>query len=257
LSKKIVFTFAALLLTAAACAFGALGTVVGSYPIPGGGQAGLGIGTYLYVDNYSSSQITVADPITGSAVTSFANAGATNTRGLAYSSGPYLWQCKAYSSPFLLYRTNPANGSIYNSYSTLSGTCHGSAPLATGDAGAGTTAIFVSDYSADRIYVYNATTGSITSSFSIAAAATMYDIAYDWRNEIIWGGMNGATIHGVTTAGSLVTSFTGPWSGAYGIDYSGQYLYIAYISGNVFRVHCPMNLAVEPTSVGKVKALFR
>lgn len=255
MKKALIATLAALCVAAAA--YGDLGTVVGSYPIPGGGQAGLGIGTYLYVGNYSASRITVANPLNGSVVASFANAGGGSTRGLAYAAPGYLWQCKAYAVPYLLYRTNAANGSIYASYSTPTNYSHGCAPLATGDGGAGTTAIFVSDYSADRIYVYNATTGSLTSSFSVASTCMMYDIAYDWRNQIIWGGMNGAVIHGVTTTGSLVTSFSGPWSGAYGIAYSGEYLYIAYINGNVFRVHCPPNVGVTPSSVGKVKALFR
>lgn len=255
MKKALLTTLAGI--CAAAAAYGALGDVVGSYPIPGGGQAGLGIGTYLYVSNYSSSRITAANAMTGSVVTSYSNAGGSNTRGLAYAAPGYLWQCKAYTAPRFLYRTNAANGSIYASYSTSTGTCHGCAPLATGDGGAGTTSIFVSDYSADRIYVYNATTGSLTSSFSVPSTCMMYDIAYDWRNQIIWGGMNGAVINGVTTTGSLVTSFSGPWSGAYGIAYSGEYLYIAYVSGNVFRVHCPNNLNVTPSSAGKIKALFR
>ncbi len=255
MKKVLIVTVAGL--CAAAAAYGALGDVVGSYAIPGGANAGLGIGTYLYVDNYSSSRITVANPLTGSEIATFASAGGSNNRGLAYADpGGYLWQCKAYTSPFLLYRTNAANGSIYASFNTSTSTCHGCAPLASGDGGSGTSAIFVSDYNADMIYVYN-TSGSLTSSFSVDSATMFYDIAYDWRNQIIWGGMNGSTIWGVDTSGSLVRSFSGPWSGAYGMAYSGEYLYLAYISGYLYRVHCPGNLNVVPTSVGKIKTLYR
>jgi len=193
-------------LCAAGAAFAALGDVVGSFAIPGGAQAGMArANAVLFVTNYSQARIYRCNYNTGSITGSFAAAGGTNTRGLAYQWGGYLWQNKAYTSPYRIYRTNSSTGSIYNYYALPTSVTHGSAPLATGDGGSGTTHIILSNYSARRIY-YMTTTGSIARSHSVSQP--LYEIAYDWRNKLIWGGMNTTTVYGFTTTGSLAASFT-------------------------------------------------
>lgn len=252
--RKSLFVVLALL-CAAGAALAALGDVVGSFPNPGGNCGGLGrSNTYLYTTDYSPGTIYRVHPTTGSVYNSFAAAGGSNTRGLAYQFGGYLWQNKAYSSPYRIYRTNEGTGSIYNYYSLPSGVTHGSAPLATGDGGSGTTRIILSDYSARRIY-YMTTTGSIARSHAVNQA--LYEIAYDWRNQLIWGGMNTTTVYGFTTNGSLVASFSKPTGNVYGITYHGQYLWVGGTSGYIYRQHCPiLNVGVKPASMGKIKAMF-
>lgn len=253
---KKVAVITLVVLCAAAVAYGALGDVVRSFPIPGGACAGLARSNgLLYSVNYSQARIYVMNPTSGSVSNSFAAAGGTNTRGLAYQWGGNLWQNQAYSSPYRIYRTNTSNGSVLASYALPARYCHGSAPLATGDGGSGVTRIILSNYSTRRIY-YMTTTGSVASSHTVTP--TLYDIAYDWRNRLIWGGMNTTTCYGVTTTGSTVASFTKPTGNIYGMSYHGQYLYVAGTSGLIYTIHCPiLNVGVTPTSAGKIKALFK
>lgn len=243
-------------LCAAGAAFAALGDVVGSFPIPGSAQAGMArANAVLFVNNYSSARIYRCNYDTGSVTGSFAAAGGTNTRGLAYSWGGNLWQNKGYSSPYRIYRTDSSSGSVYESFGLPSSTTHGSAPLATGDGGEGTSYIILSDYSARRIY-YMTTTGSIARSHSVSQA--MYEIAYDWRNELIWGGMNTTVVYGFTTNGSLAASFNKPTGNIYGITYHGQYLWVGGTSGYIYKQHCPIiNVGIAPSSMGKIKAMYK
>lgn len=259
MSKKGLLTFAALSLVAAAAAYGTLGSVVNSFQVSNN-CAGLGISSgYLYSNDYSPGVIYRVHPTTGSVYGSFNSVHTSYSRGLAYD-GTYLWQNKAYAAPYLTHRTNAANGSIYASYDIPTYYTHGVAPRATGDYGAGTTALFHSDYYADTIYVMT-TAGSISSSFSVPSTCMMYEIAYDWRNGLIWGAMNASsgvvTFWGVNTSGSLVASFGVSMSNSYGLTYAGEYLWAGTTAGMIYRIHCPNNLNVEPSSVGKVKALFR
>jgi len=241
-------------LVAAGAAFGALGQVIRSFAIPGGASAGLARSNgYLYSVYYTGSRIYRVAPTTGSIYGSYAAAGGTNTRGLAYQWGGYLWQNQAYTSPYRIYRTNEANGSIFGYYTLPGQYNHGSAPLATADGGEGTTRILLSNYNNKTIY-YMTTTGSIARSHSVSQA--LYDVAYDWRNRFIWGGMNTTTVYGYNTNGSLRASFTKPTGNVYGITYHGQYLWVTGTSGMIYQIHCPGNVSVEPTSMGKIKAMF-
>ena len=242
-------------LCAAGMAFADLGSVVNSFAIPGSACAGLGrSNTYLYTTNYSQSRIYRVNPTSGSVYNSFSAVGGSNTRGLAYQFGGYLWQNKAYTSPYTIYRTNEGTGSVYNSYSLPTSLTHGSAPLATGDGGEGTTRIILSSYGVPGTIYYMTTTGSIASSHTVSQA--LYEIAYDWRNQLIWGGMNTTTVYGFTTTGSLKASFTKPTGNIYGITYHGQYLWVAGTSGLIYQIHCPNNVGIAPTSMGKIKAMF-
>jgi hypothetical protein len=210
---------------------------------------------YLYSCDYSPGTIYRVHATTGSVYGSFTAAGGSRTRGLAYAWGGNLWQNKAYTSPYRIYRTNSTTGSIFASYALPNSTTHGSAPLATGDGGSGTTQIILSRYSATSTVYYMTTTGSMIRSHT--ANTYLYEIAYDWRNRLVWGGMNDGYVYGFTTTGSRVASFRKPSGNVYGITYHGQYLWVGGTSGYIYRQHCPiLNVGVEPTSVGKIKALF-
>jgi len=254
MKKVLIFVLAGLSL--AATVFANLGDVVGTIAIPGGSQAGMGItDNYLYVTNYTQGRIYMLNPTSGSVMGSFAAAGGTNTRGLAGVGTGYLWQNQGYSSPYPTYQTNATTGSVYASFNMPAVYCHGIDPLCTGDGGAGTSYLIVSCYSSYRIY-FMTTAGSIASSMTITPQ--MYDIAYDWRNELIWGGMNSAVCSAVNTTGSTVASFSAPVGNIYGMAYYGQYLYVGGTSGNIYRIHCPSGFTgVQPASLGRVKALYR
>jgi hypothetical protein len=258
LKKLLIVTLAGL--CAAAAAYGALGDIVGSFQVSNN-NAGLGISSrYLYCNDYSPGVIYMVNPTNGSVYGSFNSVHSTYSRGLAFD-GTYLWQNKAYSSPYQTYRTNATTGSIYASYALPNSTTHGVAPRATGDYGAGTDALFQSYYSGDIIYVMNLS-GSITGSFSVPTVCMMYEIAYDWRNKLVWGGMNASggsvPIWGVDTTGSIVASFGVNISNSYGLTYAGEYLWAGTTAGWIYSIHCPiLNNSIRPASMGKIKAVFK
>jgi hypothetical protein len=151
-----------------------------------------------------------------------------------------------------LYATNCGNGSVLYSYPLPATSTYGAAPLSSGDGGAGTSHIILVDYNSDVVY-YMTTAGSVANSHPISAK--LYDIAYDWRNRLIWGSDSNCTVYGFDTSGSIVASFPGPES--YGITYYGQYLWAGESAGYIYQFHCPDDISVEPASMGKIKAAYR
>jgi hypothetical protein len=102
------------------------------------------------------------------------------------------------------------------------------------------------------------TSGSISSSF--APSQTLYDLAWEWPNKLLWGGNIGNGVYAYTTTGRFIESFTMPVNSVGGLTYRSQYLYVGTTTGShrIWVIHCPNNRsAVHPTSVGRVKALFR
>jgi hypothetical protein len=244
MGKWVLFAGCAVLLPGAA--LGALGDVVASWPspadVPCAGARGNDV-LFIYCNDPMGALIYRMTPDTGSVYGSF------------YAWGDHLWQGKAYESPYHVYDTNAGNGSVYRSYSHAA-PCYGIAPLATGDGGLGTTALFTCDSLTSTIYQLTLA-GSIQRSFKLPRQ--MFDIAYDWRSKLIWGGQNDPYIYGCTTTGSLAASFPVPAQMPYGYAYHGQYLYVVtHMSRRIWKIHCPVvNAAVAPASAGRVKALFR
>ncbi len=256
-----------LVLTAAA-AFAALGDIVSSFTIAGlTTTRGLArSGSYLYVSNwYSPYNIYRVNPTTGSVYGSYPGTTPySNTEGLAYAGNNRLYGTRLLGSmtPAVVYEMNDTTGSVYRSFNTVpTVSLYGLASRCTGDGGAGTDALFLADMGAsgagERVYVYT-TAGSRISSFALPTTTNFLEIAYDWRNHIVWGGMSDHVIHGVNTAGSIVSSFSvspGAWS--YGMTYYGGYLWVG-VSGSIYKIHCPStNPAVAPSSLGRVKAFYR
>lgn len=246
------------LLLAAAAALGALGDIVASWPSPADVPCAVARSNdvlFIYCNDPMGALIYRMTPDTGSVYGSFYALEGKNTRGLAYAWGDHLWQGKAYVSPYRIYDTDARTGSVYSSYSHAV-PCYGIAPLATGDGGAGTTALFTSNSLTSTIYQLNLA-GSVQRSFTLPRQ--MFDIAYDWRSKLIWGGQNDPYIYGCTTAGSLAASFPVPADMPYGYAYHGQYLYVAtHMVRRIWKIHCPIvNVGVAPSSMGKIKATYR
>lgn len=258
MKKALIATLTGIVVVAAA--YGDLGSVVGSFRVCNH-CAGLAISSAcLYINDYNARYVYRVHPTTGSIFGSFNVVNNSYTRGLAFD-GNYLWVNKVISDPYLTYRVNAASGSIYASYAIPSSQTEGVAPRASGDYGAGTDALFHFCRWREMVYLMNLS-GSITSSYRVSSECDMYDIAYDWRNRLIWGGRDPVgsvvPIWGTNTSGSLVASFTvANMINNYGITYAGSYLWAAGQTGWVYRIHCPVGVGVQPASVGRVKALFR
>jgi hypothetical protein len=111
----------------------------------------------------------------------------------------------------------------------------------------------------NRVYAHKLSDGTVTNIVDLSACAR-WDIAYDWRNNMIWG-MNSAgnQISGYSyDTGSVVASFQAPAPSTMGLAYTGCYLYAASDNtGFIYKIHCPGDIGVAPASVGRVKALFR
>jgi hypothetical protein len=193
-----------------------------------------------------------------SVVTSFITPLAGNSKGLAYGAGDDLWVSSKYGAlqGEYVYVLNANTGSIKGSFPNSGTYDWGLAPLCTGDGGVGTTALLVADWWALNLKKVDMTSGKVLASCPFPDA---YEIGYDWRNRLVWGGLR-QVIYGCTTTGSLVATFTSPVpEGMYvgGLAYSGEYLFLA-VSYLVYKIHCPVaNYGIYPASLGKVKALLR
>jgi len=256
LKKALLISMAIVL--AAGTAFGALGDVLGSFPSPSTSSTrGLGVsGSYLYVLQYSGDVVFRVHPTTGSVYTSW-TLPAGSYRGLAFSWGSRVWAGR-YSTN-TVFQLNASNGSVISSWSAGSSDAYGLAPLATGDWGAGATQIFSTDSSPSSIFVHNMSNGSIINSIALSPS-TYYDCAYDWRNNLVWIGDTDEVIRGYNPSGSVVASFSIAATSPYGLAYGNEVLWVGCLGPSpdyIYRISCPGTVTVVPTSLGKVKALFR
>ncbi len=263
--KKIVVITIALALAASA-AFGVLGQIVASWPAPANYPIAAATPSnpaffWLYC-NASPYRIWQVNRETGAVAKSYVSPFTSATRGLTYStggggglpSGSYLWIGN--SSTDRIYRCNYDTGSIYASIPANHDMYGGLAAMATADGGRSPTYMLSSDSSPAYTWRQSLTSGSIYGSF---ATAGVYDIAWDWRNQVMWH-RSGTTIYGRTTTGSIKGSFSFTRGPALGFTYYGQYLWLASTTSyhRIYKIHCPgPGLSVTPTSVGKVKALFQ
>jgi hypothetical protein len=268
MKKAVMLTLA--LALAAGAAYGALGTVVASFSSPATYPIALGIPTnqtYLWAYcNSSPYRIYRMNGSTGSVYSSYVSPQGTYTRGLTYSfngggglpTGSYLWMGN-YSTD-RIYRCNYTTGSPYTYIPANHDMYGGIAAMATADGGAAPTYMLSNDTSPATMYRQRLTNGSILNSWS--TNANTYDLAWDWRNAVIWTGQSGNRVYGWRTTGSLVHSFTIPNNYPLGFCYTSNYLWVAVTIGSpshyIYKIHCPQtNIGIAPSSVGKIKTLFK
>lgn len=250
----------------ATAAFPYLGQVVGSFKAPILGCGGLAISKeYLYVLQCPwPHYLHRCHPITGSVFSSYRLPDTVDYYwGLAYGPGGYLWVAEPQRHNVYLF--NATYGFRYGSWSTGDHGAAGLTPRCTGDGGAGTDAIIVTDWYPSLAFVHKKITGSVITSFPIAYPSEN-DCAYDWRNRVVWLGDEDSpyVVYGYRPDGSILASFDIPsppgYWGAGGLAYRGEYLWLSCSTekiDTIYRIHCPARIGVEPASVGKVKALFR
>ena len=256
---SVVLTAAAL---AAGSGYAYLGQVIASFPTPWTYPIALACGndaSQMWVFcNWNPFQIWRINAETGSVYGSFTK---SSTRGLAYSSGGapggnYLWIGNVVTDK--LYMCNPTTGSHYRTWALVDDAVRGLAPQATGDGGYNPQAIIVTDGDPPYTYYYDPTTGSVIRSHANPHAAL--DVAWDWRNRLIWGGYGPPHIvYGWNTSGSLVATFAAPSAYPFAMTYRGQYLWVGCTIPvhHIYKVHCPVFVGVSPASLGRVKALFK
>lgn len=191
--KKIYFVVASAIIPAVA--FAALGDVVNSFPAPASYPLALARANndaYMWVYcNSSPYYIWRIHAETGSIQGSYASPFGSATRGLAYSyggapGGSYLWIGNYPTQVVAMCDYN--TGSIYASFS-LGHSLYGLAPEATDDGGYNPQSLITTYTSPSPGYCWrhHVTSGSLLSSFALTNSC--YDVAWDWRNQIIWGGL--------------------------------------------------------------------
>jgi hypothetical protein len=242
-------------------AFAGLGDVAASFPAPYRGPIALAHANnatqmWLFCNqNTSGWRIFLVHHASGSVYSSFVSACREYTRGLTYEDPGYLWVGNY--NDRRVYRCRSVNGSVLYSWAANHGVA-GMALKARGDGGVNQDGLFVNAV-ATTTWRHRTSDGSIISSFTYTPA--LYgDLAWDWRNKLVWGGdANTNCVYGCTTGGTVLASFRSPAVNPQGLCYYGQYLWVGTNSSPyyVYRVHCPNTVGVAPASLGRVKALFK
>ncbi|MGD8719605.1 MAG: hypothetical protein PVH29_12395, partial [Candidatus Zixiibacteriota bacterium] len=241
--RKTIIMFAAGALAAAAFADLA---IVESWPSPGLIPYGVAHdGSYVWVscDEAGKESLYKCDPGTGSVLSSFR----VETSGLlacAYD-GSYLWYDALNSSlEYYLYQADDA-GSVLSSWKS---------PLnrTVGVAWDGSH-LWLTSYYSNMGWV--TTAGSLVGSFDTAWRPTgaAYDGEYLWTAEY-----NTAKLYRLTTAGSLLATYTFPAGEPWGLDFDGEYLWATNKdgAGTIYKVNISSDPAVTPASFGGVRALY-
>ncbi len=258
--KKVLLSGLILAVTAGA-AFAGLGDVVASFASPYRAPIALAHANnatqmWLFCNqNTSGWRIFLVHHTTGSVYSSFVSYCGTYTRGLTYEDPGYLWVGNFNNRR--VYRCRSAGGSVLYSWAANHG-ISGLALKARGDGGVNQDGIFVNAV-ATTTWRHRTSDGSIISSF-IYSPALYGDLAWDWRNNLVWGGdANVNYVYGCTTGGTVAASFRSPAVNPQGMCYYGQYLWVGTNSSPyyVYQVHCPNTVGVAPASLGRVKALFQ
>ncbi len=265
--KRLIILGVALL--AAGAAFAKMGDVVASFPAPANYPIALAVGAdynhYLWVFcDTSPYRIYRMGGMNGAVYASFVSPQGRYTRGLTYSyggggglpTGSYLWMGN-YSTD-RIYRCNFNTGSAYASIPANHDMYGGLAVMATGAGGRAPTHMLSSDTSPRYVYRQSLTNGSIYASF--APSPAIYDLAWDLQNRYVWTGSTGDYVYAFRTNGSVAGSFRIQADNPRAFAYTGSYLWLGTTTGShyIWMLHCPAPWgAVEPVSLGRVKALFK
>lgn len=266
----VVLTIVALLCASAPPnAWAARDKIINSFPSPTTAPVGLTYGGgVLYLGDFLSKTIYRMDPDNGSVLGSYVPSpkpAGTFMYGLAYSSG-YLWA--ATGAPTRLFRITPATGSVVASYAGI-GIQNGNGIAAEG------AYVYVANNSSSSVYIYkfHPGSGSVVSSWAgakypggltaITHVPTSKEVLLNLGNVDGWVyifDLNGTRHEGEQfkiDAPCPESYFTGDLA-------RRDKTHIFFASGYLKKIYeheidwgGQEEFAVEPTSFGKVKALFR
>jgi hypothetical protein len=238
----------------AALAYG-WGTLLTSYPCPGGSEFPNGVAyrsSRLYVaTNWSPLTVWQVRPNTGSVYASHPSPATSSmgcTAGLAGETVSY-WVSDARND--VIYQVGYLSGSVVNSFASP-----GTHPM--GLAFRNATTMYHTDFDAEMLYVIHPVTGSVASSYPLDFGPC--DLDFDAHGYLwIADGFN-RVVRQCDLTGSTLASFSVESYGfASGLAYYGQQLWVGINAPihSILKFEVDPTYAVEPASIGKVKALYR
>lgn len=251
MNRKCLVSAGLLFVTAAASAF-AFGSLVSSFPCPSGSQFPNGVAFLadtVYIDT-NTPDMCWETTTTGSLIRSFTSP-TTGTMGTAVGSiGGTLYRWVVSYSPRLIYRCVATTGSVVDSFAAP-----GTYPY--GVAFRDSSYIYYTESGTLRqLFLMHPTTGSIYSSYQLSFDPN--DVAYD-PTGYLWIVDSTRIVRRCTLTGSTVDSFSiSAYGYGAGCGYGGNYVWI----GINAPLHSILQFttgspAVTPTSLGKVKTLFK
>jgi hypothetical protein len=273
MNKTVVIAGAAL---ASSAAFGAMGSLVASFP-NAGGNAHYGLAAdldYLYSFYYDPSQgypVNVLRRDNGSFARSIEvplpPLDKPNLRGVGYEGDGSLGQGYLYLNNYkdrYVAKVRIATGKLVGSWGWVGGDNRYGLCVDNDKTKVGTLRGFYQSYLSGTWW-HSDKNGSLISSWRAPAENYAYDLAWDYRNNFIWYANSSTNwVFGMTTNGSIMESW--PVKAGvlypYGIAYYANRLYVSTSGGSpdeyVWVYDCPLStVRVETASLGRVKALFK
>ncbi len=273
MKRSVIITGAAL---AASAAFGAMGSLVASFP-NAGGNAHYGLAAdldYLYSFYYDPSQgypVNVVKRANGSFVRSIElplpPLDKLNLRGMGYVGDGSLGQGYLYLNNYkdrYVAKVRITTGKLTGKWGWVGGENRYGLCVDNKKTQINTVRGFYQN-SLDGLWWHSDKNGSLISSWQAPTENYAYDLAWDYRNDFIWYANSSTNwVFGMTTGGSILVSW--PLEAGvlypYGIAYYADRLYVSTSGGNpdeyIWVYDCPLSeIGIEPASLGRVKALFK
>lgn len=236
---------------AATAAWGDWGEVVASFPAPGSQPGGLTFdGTYLWYGDYARDFSTIYKLSTTGSFEGQWRVNWGYACGLAWD-GTYVWS-DALTARYV-YRMNPANCSVISSFYGPSGHMMGM--------GCDGEYLYINDWQDQRVAKVTFA-GSLRQLIPVlppspSGVAVQGDyLWYTTRNYFV--PTQAQCIMAYKSNGSAIASFQCPDSQATDLGIQGNYLWVSgFTNKYIYKVDATPEVAVAPSSLGKVKALFR
>lgn len=249
--RNYVFVTVALLAAIAASAF-AFGSLVRSFSCPSGSTFPNGVAfqsNTVYI-NTNTPDMCWDTNTTGSLIRSFSSP-TTGTMGTAVGSiGGTLYRWVVSYSPRVIYRCVASTGSVVNSFAAP-----GTYPY--GVAFRDSSYIYYTESGTmQRVFLMHPTTGSIYASYALGFDPN--DLAYDPAGYL-WIVDSTRVVRKCNLTGSTIDSFSVTSYGyAAGCGFGGNYVWVGINAPlHSILVFTTSGTSVTPTSLGKVKTLFR
>ncbi len=251
MNRKYV-VLAVVLFVALAASTYAFGSLVRSFRCPSGSTFPNGVAflsNTVYIDTNTPDMCWETNT-TGSLIRSFSSP-TTGTMGTAVGSiSGTLYRWVVSYSPRVIYRCVATTGSVVNSFSVPGSYSYGVAFRSS-------SYIYYTDSGAARnLYLMHPTTGSVYSSHSLSFDPN--DLAYDPAGYL-WIVDSARVVRKCTLTGSTVDSFSvSSYGYAAGCGFGGNYVWVGVNAPlHSILVFTTSGTSVTPTSLGKVKTLFR
>jgi DNA-binding beta-propeller fold protein YncE len=241
----------AIIVAGATSAWGAWGDVVASFPAPGSQAGGLTFdGTYLWFADYDRNSSTIYKMTTTGGFEGQYNVGWGYAMGLAWD-GTYLW-CDALSAR-QVYKLNPANCSVLDSFAGPS--AHMMGMGCDGDY------LYINDWQDKRVakVTFAGSLRQLVPVSEPSPSGVAIEGQYLWyTTRSYFVPTQALCIKAYKSNGSAVASFQCPDSQATDLGIQGNYLWVSgFTDKTIYKVDVTPPSAVAPSSLGKVKALFR